>query len=267
MVGAIISAGESQAKVEQNLMEWSERWAKETDLFVKPLTMAHMAGQLFVRQIEVPEVQTVALVADPSVNFLALPFDEAIEAFLRTNALSREDLYLLMDQMRENSYRFASLMADRTRQHAFDLLVSHMRDGGSIRSFVDAIRAEEVSLGITQSSPGYLRNVYRTGIATSYGAGRYRQMTHPAVQEARPVRQYRAILDSNTRPNHAALHDKAWHANDSEWHRFAPPNGYQCRCALLTRRLEDVMPRDLARAPRGEPDPGFDSAPGLQLGT
>jgi len=46
---------------------------------------------------------------------------------------------------------------------------------------------------------------------------------------------------------------------DPAWQRYAPPLGYQCRCAVVTRRERDV---DLTRVVDAstlpiEPDPGF----------
>lgn len=262
----MIAAADSAESAEANLKRWEAEQEDSAELFYKPLSMAHMAGQLFVRQMEMPESRAVSLVSGPEVNFLSLPFDEAIEIFLRTNVLSRQELYVILDQIHESSYTFARMLAERTRKQAFDLLVRHMQEGGTIQDFVGQLQAGQQAIGITDTSPGYLRNVYRTGIATAYGSGRYEQLVQPAVMDVLDVRQYRATLDTRTRPAHVTLHGKCWLTTDPEWHRYAAPNGYQCRCAMLARDRASVTDADLQRAAGAEPDVGFNAAPGTQLG-
>jgi len=84
-----------------------------------------------------------------------------------------------------------------------------------------------------------LKTIFRTNMASSYNAGRYREQKRRA--ESRPYWQYVAVLDQRTRDQHRDLNDKVFRHDDPFWDYFYPPNGYNCRCrvrALSERKLK-----------------------------
>jgi len=147
----------------------------------------------------------------------------------------------------------------------------------------------EVQLG----SPQRLRTIYRTNKFSAYQCGRLQR--HRARSQSRPFWQYVAVMDSRTRPSHAALNGVVYRADDPIWQSIYPPNGFNCRCRVRTlsqRRLDaeglqisssagQTQTRDLqlvdkrtgeitfkpvttVTAPDGQvfqTDPGFNSAP------
>lgn len=256
--------------MQARLAHWAETAASDTAItesLYQASLQADMAGQLFVRTVEVPEATSDRALAAPTSRnaFLSMPFDEAIEYFRSRDLLSPEAFAALTDAAKMQAFTASQLATERLRAFAQHKLYESLDRGGTLERFAAQLRSEEVSLGVTPSDPYYVENVYRTNVATAYGAGRYRQITSPAVQAARSLVEYRTAGDARVRPNHARLNGLVFRQSDPRWPMFAPPNGYQCRCSIVLRRTSDVDPRRIVDAatlgPEYLPDPGFRAAP------
>jgi hypothetical protein len=95
------------------------------------------------------------------------------------------------------------------------------------------------------------RVIYQTNVATSWAAGRYKQMTDPAVRSYMPYWRYRHC-DTVVHPR---LQHLAWNGlvlpwDDGWWQTHYPPNGWGCHCWV-----EPLSRRDLARLGKTGPDP------------
>ena len=78
----------------------------------------------------------------------------------------------------------------------------------------------------------YQETVFRTTVLSSYNAGRWAHFRDHA--ERRPILRYTAINDSRTRPAHRALHGLMMPVDDPRWQTLAAPNGFNCRCTLMS---------------------------------
>ncbi len=85
--------------------------------------------------------------------------------------------------------------------------------------------------------PARLSLIFFQNVQSAYMYGRYRSML--ANADERPWWMYVAVLDSRTRPHHAALNKKVFRYDDPFWKTHYPPNGWRCRCR--TRALSDVQ--------------------------
>lgn len=82
-------------------------------------------------------------------------------------------------------------------------------------------------------SRAYAENIFRTTGATVYTAGRFQQVSDPAVKKVIPAFRFSAVRDADVRDNHAAAHGLVAGVDDPIWDRFAPPLGFNCRCDLV----------------------------------
>ena len=80
------------------------------------------------------------------------------------------------------------------------------------------------------AAPWRVKTIYETNMQTALMVGRYGEMMENV--DDRPYWMYVAVMDSRTRPAHAALHGKVFRYDDPFWDHFYPPNGFRCRCRV-----------------------------------
>jgi hypothetical protein len=91
--------------------------------------------------------------------------------------------------------------------------------------------------------------IYQTNLRTAFAAGRYAQMTQPAVLAAFPYWEYLHVNCPNPRPQHVAWSGMVLRADDPFWSSCYPPNGWGCHCIVAS-----VNDRGLARMGKAGPD-------------
>lgn len=96
------------------------------------------------------------------------------------------------------------------------------------------------------------RVIWQTNVRTAYAAGRYQQMTDPAVLAHMPWWHYDHTTITNPREQHKAWDGLVLRHDDAFWKTNYPPNGWGCNCRV--RPLSDRQMRKL------KPD-GPDTAP------
>jgi hypothetical protein len=94
-----------------------------------------------------------------------------------------------------------------------------------------------------------------TNIRTAYAAGRYQQMTDPDVLRDRPFWLYRHGDSIHPRLLHKSWDGKVLPASDPWWHTHFCPNGWGCKCKVLTLSRADLA--DMGKdGPDEAPDDG-----------
>lgn len=133
---------------------------------------------------------------------------------------------------------------------------------------VSAPDAGRILADIGDFTQAYGENVYRTNLATSYTAGRFKQMEDEDIRAITPAFAFEAVGDSSTRPNHAAGTGTVAGIESRVWNRQSPPQGFQCRCDLRVVDIFELKERGLwkngkvqswfpATYGHAHPDPGF----------
>lgn len=218
----------------------------------EPQIMADLAGQMFVRIVELRGdtralARRVALADADRLAFLRMPYEEALAWWVERGG-SRELLDEVIAAWRRKSAATADDILDTLAARVRDEIDRVLRDGGTLRDFASAVRDEAISLGVEPASPWYLETVYRTNVQVAYGAGRWRQMNAPEVILARPYRQWHAVGDSRTREGHRALDGVTWRYDEPAFAAVTAPGGFNCRCAVVTLSEEDVREQGVSIA-------------------
>ena len=69
---------------------------------------------------------------------------------------------------------------------------------------------------------------------TAYNAGHYKSMTDPITMKLRPYWKYTTAGDGQVRETHAMMEGRIYRADDPIWDIWYPPNGFRCRCSVVS---------------------------------
>lgn len=190
---------------------------------------------------------------------LSMPPEDAIR-FLKAKGL--EITWDWQEQLRINTaqvFTVAKVAKLSVLQETRDLLAKALNYGMSFAQF-----KAEAATRLPEIAKYRFRTIYKTNMQSAWNTGRWQ-----AFEESKkdfPFLQYVAVMDQNTRDEHAALDGQIYHVDDPFWDVWAPPNGYNCRC-----RLRALTAAQAGRAgeneelPDGiEPAPGFNHNPAKQ---
>jgi len=207
-----------------------------------------------------------------------LPFEEALKFFQGKVPMTEDQFYKIAKKARTRAFTVADMASLDALKDLQGSLTKAIESG---QSLVDWKKSARELLSQWDVGGWRAETIYRTNLQTAYQVGRYEQMTDPDVIDMRPYWMYVAVMDSHTRPEHAALHGKIFRADDPFWDHWYPPNGFNCRCTVHTLSGSE-LDREGLRVQKGEdwhnrpvklqsgmvaqliPDPGWDFNPGKQ---
>lgn len=99
-------------------------------------------------------------------------------------------------------------------------------------------------------SPGWRsRVIWHTNVRAAFAAGRYKQMTDPAVLEHMPFWRYEHTTLLNPREQHKGWDGLVLRWDDPWWNTRYPPNGWGCNC-----RVRPLSERQLRKLGKTGPD-------------
>jgi SPP1 gp7 family putative phage head morphogenesis protein len=198
-----------------------------------------------------------------------LTFEQAVEFFRDKVVLSPDEFKALWQEYKSLAFSVAGIAALDVLKDIYDALLRAIEEGLTQQEFAQRANKILENRGWKGLTPYRLDNIFRTNIQTAYNIGHYRRMTD--VLKARPYWMYDAVNDKHTRPTHRALDGKVFPADHPFWDTWYPPNGYRCRCGVISLSEEQVRRRGLKIEtevpkmvePPGQParpllpDPGF----------
>ncbi len=219
------------------------------------------------------------------IDLKPLPMAEAQQFWRDKLPLSPGQFSRLSDEAKTRAFAVSGIAKGDELTTVFQAMQKAIDKGTTLEDFKRDCAAIFEKRGWVGKRAWRIDNIFRTNIQTAYSVGRYRQMME--VADVRPFWQYSAVNDSRTRPTHRALHGKVFRFDHPFWDTWYPPNGFRCRCGVVTLS-ESELERDKLTAetadPTGKliepidpqtgnkmparllmPDPGFSSNPGKSV--
>lgn len=156
----------------------------------------------------------------------------------------------VLQQLRERAFTISGIENDELLKAIQSKLEEYVREGKTYREFlVDASQLFE-SFGVTPLAPYRIQTVFRTNLYNAYSAAQLDQINQ--MRDRFPMWRYVAILDSATRPDHAALNGKIFRVGEGPY----PPIDYNCRCTAQHLHMyqvdeERIVPSENVSLPIG----------------
>ena len=166
-----------------------------------------------------------------------LPMQEAIDFWQSKMKLTPGEYNKLSDSAKLKAFAVAGIAVEDELSSVFDAINKAIAKGTTFEEF-------QRDCGDIFAKRGWgswrIDTVFQTNLQTAYSVGRYEQMQQ--TTEGRPYWMYVAVGDDRTRPAHMALHEKVFPADHKFWDTWYPPNGFNCRCTVISlseRQVKD----------------------------
>ena len=174
---------------------------------------------------------------------IALPFQEAIDYLLRKLLLPTARWTDLWQEQHAVAFTVAGATSMGIVQDFFEAVTKAIAEGGTLQEFrrdFDAI-VERYGWTYNGSRGWRSRVIFETNLRMAYSAGKWQQAVES--QADRPYLRYSAVLDGRTRPLHRKWHGTILPIGDAWWRTHTPPNGWNCRCTVMTLSERDLERR------------------------
>jgi SPP1 gp7 family putative phage head morphogenesis protein len=166
-----------------------------------------------------------------------LPFDEAIDFFKGKIPMSIDEFLDLAKESRVRAFSVSNVTGMGALSDIQSSVARAIEEGLSFGDWKKLIGQTLLGYGIK----GFrMETIFRSNVQTAYQVGHYQQMHDPDVLKDRPYWKYVAVMDERTRPEHAQWHDTVLPADDPWWNTHYPPNGYNCRCTVVSLSGREV---------------------------
>lgn len=197
---------------------------------------------------------------DATVTGLDRGFGPAIEYFRGKVNLPTRAWNDLWQGQHARAFVIAGAMRDDMLadfREAIDRAVAQGTSYDAFRKDFDAIVAR-YGWQHTGSAAWRSRVIWQTNVRTAFMAGRYAQMTNPAVLEQMPYWLYDHTTILNPREEHKHWDGLVLRYDDPWWNTHYPPNGWGCNC-----RVRPLSERQLRKLGKTVPDtaPATDGVP------
>jgi uncharacterized protein with gpF-like domain len=193
------------------------------------------------------------------------PFQEQIDYLRQKLDLPTERWDDIMRSAHDRAFIVAGVAKADLLADLHQAVVERAVDGAGLQAFRKDFKAIVAKYGWTgwtgegsaEGEAWRTRIIYQTNMATSYSAGRFKQMSDPEVLKYHPYWRYiHADGVLNPRQQHLAWHGLTLLSTHPFWKTHWAPNGFGCQCRItsVTKREGEAS----AAAGLGDPPEGWD---------
>lgn len=131
-------------------------------------------------------------------------------------------------------YNILSGAGNKTNLKLREVVNDLILTGAHVREAQQVLNEAFIKTGLTPKNNFQLETIYRTQVQLAFSAGRYQTDQHPAIQEILWGYRYVTVGDTRVRPSHAILDGVTLPKEHPFWQFFWPPNGWNCRCQVIS---------------------------------
>jgi len=176
------------------------------------------------------------------VDPFSLPFDEAIEFFRQKLNMPTKTWQSIWHEMHARAFVVAGAMKNDLLEDIRESIDDALANGTTIQDFREDFDKIIETHGWAYKGGKKWRTavIFNTNISVAYAVGHYNAMMEPAVLKARPFFRYIASSSRNPRPEHMAWYNTVLPADDPWWAKHYPPNGWGCKCGIVSHSAREV---------------------------
>lgn len=161
-------------------------------------------------------------------------FKEAVEFLKRKKPLTAGEYKALSDECRSKAFTVSGYTSLEVLQKFLDELTDACEEGKTKKDFMESMNDFLERNGYEGLNPFNADVIFRTNMQTAYNAGHYKSMTDPTTKKLRPFWKYITAGDGQVRESHAVMEGRIYRADDPIWDIWYPPNGFRCRCTVVS---------------------------------
>ncbi|MGN0710504.1 MAG: phage minor head protein [Anaerovoracaceae bacterium] len=161
-------------------------------------------------------------------------YKAAAEYFKEKLPLTPKSYKILSDKHKRGAFTVVQYTSAKIIAQFYNCLIDAIEEGSTMSEFREKMDSFLEDNGYEGVNPFYADNIFRTNIQTAYQVGHFEEMSKPEVKKKRPYWRYEAVGDERTRPSHLAMDGKVFPADSKIWDTWYPPNGFRCRCTVVS---------------------------------
>lgn len=167
-------------------------------------------------------------------------FKEAVAFLKGKRTLTSEEYKMLSDESRAKAFTVSGYTSLEVLQEFLDCLTKAAEEGTTKEQFLEDMNRFLEEHGYEGINPWKCDNIFRTNMQTALNAGHYKSMTDETTMKLRPYWRYRTAEDGHVRESHAVMEGRVYRADDPIWDVWYPPNGFRCRCMVVSLSKKQV---------------------------